>query len=106
MGRTIPTPNNNRAVLSLRQLTEKVTVIKCSLDSWGDPIEISRITVPASVKLNETDNQTTAVVLLRSDINVNIADAVEYNGSTYQVVSVVAVKDMSGGIVNIKVTAK
>lgn len=106
MGRSIPKSNNNRAVLSLRPLTERVTVVKCSLDQWGDPIEISRTTAPASVKLTETDNKTTAVILLRSDINVNIADAVEYNDSTYQVVSVVAVKDMNGGIVNIRVTAR
>lgn len=106
MGRSIPKSNNNRAVLSLRPLTERITIVKCSLDSWGDPIEISRVTAPASIKLTETDSKTTATILLRSDVNVNIADAVEYNGSTYQVVSVVAVRDMNGGIVNIRVTAR
>lgn len=106
MGRSIPTSNNKRAVLSLRPMTDRVTIVKCSLDQWGDPVEISRATVPASVKLTEIDNKSMAVILLRSDINVNIADAVEYNGCIYQVVSVVAVRDMSGGVVNIKVTAR
>ena len=61
MGRSIPTSNSNRAVLSLRPMTERVTIVKCSLDPWGDPVEISRVTVPASVKIKESDNKTTEI---------------------------------------------
>lgn len=105
MGRSIPKSNNNRAVLSLRPLTEKVTIVKCSLDSWGDPVEISRVTALASVKIKENDSKSTAVVLLHSNVNISMADVIEHKDKAYQVVSVVNVEDMSGNVLNIKVTA-
>lgn len=106
MGRSIPKSNNNRAVLSLRPLTERVTIVKCSLDSWGDPIEISRVAVPASVKIKENDSKSTAIVLLHSNVNIGIADVIEHKGKAYQVVSVVNVEDMSGNVLNIRVEAR
>lgn len=106
MGRSIPKGNNNRAVLSLRPMTERVTVVKCSLDSWGDPIEISRSIVPASVRIKESENKSTVIVLLHSNVNVSVADVIEHKGKAYQVVSVVNVEDMTGNVLNIKVEAR
>ncbi len=93
--------------LSLIPFNNRITVItNAGLNSWGDPIEGIRTTVPARVNVKTSDNKTTITAILRSDVKIGIADAVEYRGSVYQVVSVENIEDMAGNILNVKITAR
>lgn len=93
--------------LSLVPFNSRITVItNAGLNSWGDPIEEIRTTVPARVNVKTSDDKTTITAILRSDVKIVIADAVEYRDSVYQVVSVENIEDMAGNILNVKITAR
>lgn len=93
--------------LSLVPFNNRITVItNAGLTSWGDPVEGLRTTVPARITVKTSDDKTVITAILRSDVKIGIADAVEYRGSVYQVVSVEKIEDMAGNILNVKITAR
>lgn len=93
--------------LSLVPFNNRITVItNAGLNMWGDPIEGIRTTVPSRITVKTLDDKTVITAILRSDVKISIADAVEYRGKVYQVVSVENIEDMAGNILNVKITAR